>query len=573
MPRSYLDITSSTSATHSYSGLTLLVQPSLGTSVIRGVADHDTDEDQLRIFKNADELVRPGVTGAEYSVNETTKNVVLNDALISADRLLIVRQTRRNQPYVTFKNSARLKQSDDVDLFVDQVMFIVQELNEEAEIQNILDDGTYYDLAVRTGFNVTVTGSESAGPFSYAAISLIRDDRVEHADQFIVVKNDTTLTIADDYTVDAANEEITLTSVLVVDDDLEIRRQTSLDRYTPSLPDGSSFSSDIFDVQFDQLKNLIQELPYEVGLEGTSIRTYRNPRRKTFITYSGPGDRFYYGNLPYFRDGTVFVWKDDVLLTDETDYLNDDWQDIIDLLTSLLAGETIIISTAPGCPFPLLFCNGSGDFGEQDPDRPQGPDPIETDPVGVEQEPIATGDATLLGRPPNSADDNFSTGISAQVWKENLTSSNDRRTAIFQWDISNIDPSIYSTITMILTNNTGTNTSQPLSIRRITRAVVMDEVTWNSFASGGSWETPGARGSSDYDVDSAVVFTIPDAQTLVRTETPDLKALVVAAKALGNTLTLTVAMPGEGLSAKNNFYTIDNPDIIAHVRPILRLTL
>ena len=569
MPRTYIDITSSTATVHSYSSLTLLDKPSLGQSYVNDIANHDTDEDQLRIFKNADELVRPGVTGAEYSVNETTENVVLNDALISADRLLIVRQTRRNQSYVTFKNSARLKQSDDVNLFVDQVMFIVQELNEEAEIQNILDGGIYYDLAVRTGFNVTVTGSTSAGPFSYAAISLIRDDRVEHADQFIVVKNDVTLTITTDYTVDVANEEITLEDVLIVADNLEIRRQTSLDRYVPSIPSGSSHSSDIFEVQFDQLRNLIQELPYRVGLEGSLIRTYRNPRRKSFITFSGSGDRFFYGNLPWFQDGTTFVWKDDVLLTETDDYYEDDWQRIIDLINQLLSGETLIISVEPGCPFPALFCNSNAgtDFGLQDPDRPQGPDPIVTNPVGIDIEPIPTGDATLIGSSPTS---NFSIGTSMQVWKENLTGGGDRRTAIMQWDITDIDPSKYSTITMILTNATATNTSQPLSVRRIKRAVIMSEVTWNSFAANGLWGTAGARNSEDYDVDSAVVFNIPDAQTLVTTETPDLKALVVDAKALGNTLTLTVAMPGEGLTAKNNFWTIDT---IAARRPILRLTL
>ncbi|MEK0326823.1 MAG: hypothetical protein QQN63_14080, partial [Nitrosopumilus sp.] len=286
---------------------------------------------------------------------------------------------------------------------------------------------------------------------------------------------------------------------------------------------GSSHSSDIFEVQFDQLRNLIQELPYRVGLEGSLIRTYRNPRRKSFITFSGPGDRFFYGNLPWFQDGTTFVWKDDVLLTETDDYYEDDWQWIIDLINQLLSGETLIISVEPGCPFPALFCNSSTgtDFGLQDPDRPQGPDPIVTNPVGVDIESIPTGDATLSGGSPNS---NFSIGTGMQVWKENLTSQNDRRTAIMQWDITNIDPSKYSTITMILTNNTATNTSQPLSVRRIKRAVVMSEVTWNSYANNSLWGTPGARNSEDYDVDSAVVLNIPDAQTLVTTETSDLKA-------------------------------------------------
>lgn len=570
MPRSYLDITSSTSATHSYSALTILSQPSLGTSATRGIVDHDTDEEQLRVFKNGTELVRPGVTGSEYSVDETAEDVILDDALISADRLLIVRQTRRDRPYVTFKNSARLKQSDDVNLFVDQVMFIIQESNEEAEIQNILDRGTYFDVAIRTGFNATVTGSTSTGPFSYAAISLIRDDRIEHANQLIVIKNDVTLTITTDYTVDAGNEEITLVSVLIASDNLEIRRQTSLDRYVPILPDASSFSSDMFEVQFDQLRNLIQELPYEVGLEGTPIRTYRNPRRKSFITYSGPGDRFFYGNLPWYRDGSTFVWKDDVLLTEITDYFNDEWQDIIDLLTALLAGETLVISVVPGCPFPTFFCNADGDFGLQDPDRPQGPDPITTDPVGIVAEVIPVAD-TQISR--GTADTNHSALTVANVRKEDGTGGNDARTAIYEFDISNIDPSEFSTITLELTNSGGTNTSQPLSVRRITRNVVISECTWNSFADGGSWGTPGARRSSDYDLDSAVSFTITSVSILVKQETPDLKALFVDAKALGDTIFIAVAMPGASPIAQNQFWTIDNPDIIADRRPILRLTL
>ncbi len=385
-PITFIDILGSTDTTHSYAGLALLDSPSVGTSSTRDINDSDSDEQQFRIFLNGIELNRPGTVDsagvdiADYTVNETAKTITLNQALRTFDRMIIMRQTRRDRPYVTFTNSALLKQSPDINLFIDQVLFIIQESQEEALIQKIFDNITYPDVRDRSGYNFTLTGSTSSGPFDYSDIDLINDNRVAHDAQLAVLKNDVVLQITTDYTIDATNEELTLVDALIVADALEIRRQTSRDRYVPNLPNASSFSSDMVELQFIQLRHLIHELPTFLGLDVTAIRNYRRPRRKTFVKYSGPGDRFYYGNLPWYEDGSTYVWRDDSLLTEIEDYHNSDWSWLIDLIDSLLATEQLTISVQPGCQFSELFCNGPYHFGATDPDDPLGAnDPADQD--------------------------------------------------------------------------------------------------------------------------------------------------------------------------------------------------
>lgn len=384
----YLEYRNSTATVFSYDGMGILDQPSLGTSVVQGIPDHDSDEQQFRVFRNRAEINRPGTLDplnndvGDYTVDETAKTLTLSVAMTLLDELVIVRQTRQDQSYVDFTPSARLKKSPDFNLFIDQVLNIIQELQEQSQLNELLGGNIAPDVADRSNYTVTTTNS-TATVIDYSSISLLADHSFRHIDQFTVIKNGTLLEAPDDYTVSASAEEVTLVVALITSDTLAIERNSPRTRIVPSVPEGSSFSSEILQLQFDHIQNLIEELPLWVGIGASALVTgTRNPRRKSFITYSGPGDRFYYGNLPYLRDGDTFVWVDNVLQTEDDDYYDDDWQWIIDLLSSLSSGDQIIISTRPNCPFPALFCTGRGDFGNYDPNPGQDTGPVDGEPTG-----------------------------------------------------------------------------------------------------------------------------------------------------------------------------------------------
>lgn len=575
MPNSYLDITGSTATIHSYSTLNLLDNPSLGTSGTRGISDTETDEQQMRLFKNGTELIRPGLTGAEYSLNETTEDITLTAALIAADRLIIMRQTRRDRPYVTFTNTALLKQDVDVNLYVNQLIFIIQELNEEPTIQNILDSITYLDVSDKSAFSVTITSDTSTGPFDYSSISLISDDRINHEDQLTVIKNGTTLVLTTAYTVDVANEEVNLVDALISADTLIIRRLTSQTRYVPSLPNASSFSSSILQVQFDQLANLIQELPSNFGLDGTALRNYRNPRRKIFVTYSGPGDRFFYGNLPWYPDSSVFVWRDESLLTEPSDYTDDDWQWIIDLITSLLATETITIMVVPLCPFPLFFCNDYGNWGLFDPERPFGPN----DGSGNPTNPGQTG--TIINAPSPFAVDiqeaNPDTPLTLNfaVMQTNPDqAASTSRWPNFEFPVGDIDVTAASTITLQMTTQSNPIVDKQILLRRILRTDWdLDNMTWNQYDTVGglSWNTAGGKGAdTDFEVSTQVTWNLLAAlganEAVI---SPDISAMITAAQASDNILRIQMFDNGP-LLASINWH--GNTATTVAFRPILIVT-
>lgn len=460
-PLSYLDITGVSGTTHSYATLQLLDHPRLSNSVI------EDDSDQMRIFKNGVELIRPGITGAEYSVNEATKQIILTTALIPADRLVIVRQTRQDRPYVEFTRGALFNRQPDYNLAVDQMMLLVQEFQEYQQLATIVENNIIYpDITNKEKYQVVVTGS-TATVHSYSTIALLPNHNVRHEDQLVVEKNGVPLVLTTDYTVQPAAQTITLVVALIVSDVLKITRQTKRTRHVPSIPDGSSASSDILLLQANQVAFLVQELPYLLGIENSKLVTgHLNPRRKNFVRYSGPGDTFYYGNLPYLQNSQVFVWRDDVLLTEGTDYTNDDWAWLIDLLNSLLAGEVLTIMTVPICTWPeIWFCDWSDLGPEGDDGAPTGPgDPMPTVLVPV------TKDFTSL-----TADGQLSLTCDGGPLIESIR---------LYWDLTQFAGKVASTATFGLVQAMGTDAGDTVKV-------------WQSNA---NWEKIGAAPIFTWDI-------------------------------------------------------------------------
>lgn len=341
---SFIFIQNSTAQNHNISGIRLLNNPS-----VQGT-DPDMFDDvieQIRIFKNGNELPRADQEQvlSAYTVSSDGTTVILNTPLVTEDQMLIVRQTRQDRPYVQWTNVAQLKRGsfEDLNLFIDQLIFIAQEINDWQQVAVLIDGVTYPDVANHAAHQVTITGSSSTGPHSYATVELIPDRGFRHSSQLQVRKNGQLLVLTTDYTVNAVAQTITLTVALISSDTLVIRRVTPKTRLWPSLPNASSLSTETVGFQLLQCRFLIEELPFLIGIDANPIGNPRRPRRKTTIKYSGPGDRFYYGMLPAFFDSTVFVWKNGILLTEGTDYFIDPWQFIIFLLLDLLDTDNLVI--------------------------------------------------------------------------------------------------------------------------------------------------------------------------------------------------------------------------------------
>jgi len=391
---SHIVVTSSTASDHSYSHLSML------SNTI------DTHEEQLRIFKNGIELNRPPPEGLlatqDYVIDATALEVQLDNPLIASDTLVIMRQTRADKLIVKFTSAARLS-AEDMNLYTDQVILLIQEADEVLAVSIALGETvTLTPSTNRDKYTVVHQGITNA-TLSYAGIEMLPNDRVPHSSQLVVSENDVVQTLTTDYTVDAAAETITLVVTPIVADNIEIERTTSRTRHVPAAQvlNASSLSSDHVGLNFDQIRLLTDEIPFVTGLGNSVISNRRRPRRKTFIKYSGPGDRFYYGNLPFDEDASIFVWVNDVLIFEDINYCDVDF--FICLLDWLLGlNDNIIIQFVGLCD--IFICNLIGsintsqDGGDQNPDgEGDGPsdDPNDPDPT-TENDILITQWGTLI---------------------------------------------------------------------------------------------------------------------------------------------------------------------------------
>lgn len=95
-----------------------------------------SEQSQLIVTVNGEELtfVAAGPAAGEYTLNKTTKNVTLGTALVTTDVLLIRRATARDVLHVVFTNNSPLNE-DDMNLVLNQLLFIAQEAQELQEVQ------------------------------------------------------------------------------------------------------------------------------------------------------------------------------------------------------------------------------------------------------------------------------------------------------------------------------------------------------------------------------------------------------------------------------------------------------
>jgi len=104
------------------------------------------------------------------------------------------------------------------------------------------------------------SGHVSTPEFSYAAITMLNSSLLPEADQLIVKRNGTTLTITTDYTVDSDNDKVTLIPTLTVGDIIYIERDTDVDDALITFANNALLEKDDLNTANTQLLHALQEI-------------------------------------------------------------------------------------------------------------------------------------------------------------------------------------------------------------------------------------------------------------------------------------------------------------------------
>lgn len=291
----------------------------------------------------------------QFDSTVTPTEIILEaaNALIVGDELVIMRETRMDKPVANIRltGGSRFHRTADLNHRGDQILFLCQELRELRTVSDILGSGVGdpFEYAAGTldtsGFTATFTADGVKDAFSYKTIEMLPKAAVRHHNQLTVTVDGSPV----DFTADENTLEITITggapaaAAVVV-----IQRITRIDKRWVQHTDASTFSSLLMEWDFLNVKFIVEETQdfpaYVVTTNPLEQRLFA--RRINTISYSGPGDRFFFGNLPWFGDGTVFVFKDEIPLVEFVDYTIDFLNWLINLFADLLATETLRINTS-----------------------------------------------------------------------------------------------------------------------------------------------------------------------------------------------------------------------------------
>lgn len=317
--------------------------------------------DQVRILKkdgsgDVTELIpqgRLGTTAADdydYTVSATA--VTLEQAY-SGEELVIFRETQMNKPWVTLTPGARVR-GDDRNLRGDQILYVAQELREIRDIADILGSGvgepfeydsTPFDQGL---FSQQHQGDGTTTAFSYSLIEMLPVGSVQH-DSSMTVFVDGALQLSG-YTVDEDAVTVIFDTAPADEAEIILRRKTRIDRRWVQHRDATTFSSMLASWDESNIEFVVEETPgFPTFLADNPLNNRIFPRIINEVLYSGPGNRFFFGNLPWFGNGEVFVFNNDVLL-DPTDYDLDFLFFTINFVVEQ-SGPILIQTTTPGYAF------------------------------------------------------------------------------------------------------------------------------------------------------------------------------------------------------------------------------
>lgn len=330
-------------------------------------------EDQIRIFVDKTEILfrdlkslSPASTNYwTYSTDSGSLVVTLSDDITidSSSRITIVRQTKGNSPWVYPVPGSKARPEEFM-IFYDQIMFIVQEMCELEEIGNdVLGFFTVPEPNPYTAGNQMQldVGGSSRATVGYDEIELMPawigqiatgawtgvDEAqliVEVGDQEDGTSTEWTEVDASDRTVDVDNETVTITTGAVTED-IRVRRNTDKTRwwYDPrtAKPGWNTMGITAIEKQAQFLLEEICFIPEMLDLN--PLATRRFPMHRYFV-YSGTQNDW---RVPgWDGDGpTVYIWKNDVLLDEDTDFTIDDFGTITWIIDEPTTGDTTVIST------------------------------------------------------------------------------------------------------------------------------------------------------------------------------------------------------------------------------------
>ena len=533
--RTFKEITSSTGVVHTFNDVFPLT-PRL--TLLPFTEFHN----QLRVFKKiasgaVTELFpvgRPSSAGVtDFSIDTDGTQITLDVALISSDTLLIMRDTTMFHSFIIFTGSSRFHGTDR-NVQGDQILFVAQELREIRAIADILGSASGEpfeytpELINDENWKQVFTADGVITDFLYSSIEMMPPTAVIQDGQLLVFVDDVLQTIATDYTVDTVAFTVNFVSAPANDSIVEIRRSTRIDKRWVVFRDGSTFSSlqDVWD--FLNVKFIIEETPgFPTFIIPNALSNRIFPRALNFLNFSGPGDRFFFGNLAWFGDGTVFVFKNDLLLVEGIDYTINFIFFFIDI--TIAAGDTLqIVTTTPNNAFGRLSWGIPGG-------KENSPTEESEEPEGVVLS--GTEDAILVK---GSADTNFSSSRSMVFnWKSDPV----RVIQAIQFNVADLDPTTFDSIRLayFVTAKISVLGVDVLIRRCLRQWDINKSLTWNEWKAGSPWTTPGGQGSdTDFDSASEVSWlTIaPSPSVDSYWISPDLSTMITAARADDNILRL-----------------------------------
>lgn len=451
---------------------------------------------QLRVFKKdvADVVIelfpvgRPSSTGTtDFIINMAGTSITLDTDLISTDTLVIMRETQINRPFVKLTNVGRFR-GQDRNVRGDQILFIAQELREIRLIADILGSGagepfeynaTPFD---KSDWTQQYVGDGATTIFLYDNIEMLPLEAVRHAPQLLVFLDDVLQTTG--FTVSESALSITFSVAPGAGVVVKLQRSTRIDKRWVAFRDASTFSSLQNKWDFLNVKFIIEETPdFPVFLLPNPLSNRIFPRVLNTITYSGPGDRFFFGNLPWFGDGNVFVFNNDLLLEEITDYTVNFIFFFIDLAIPLLASDILrITTTTPNHAFGALgFSEPGGEKNttEEAADAEEGAITSELDSKGPGPVTYGFGQGAILENSPRSC---VIPVITHSIPRGTIPPANFRnilQTAILEFDISKLTQVVTEAHLVIDNSRLISTIGSPhpdLHIRRIPEGTVGDIV-------------------------------------------------------------------------------------------------
>lgn len=541
--RTFKEITSSTDTVHTFSD----VFPLTPRLILLPFTEF---HNQLRVFKKVvagtvTELFpvgRPSSAGiTDFSINTAGTQITLDVALISSDILLIMRDTTMFHPFITFIGSSKFH-GIDRNVQGDQILFICQELREIRAIADILgsDIGEPFEYGPSpiddSNWTKAFVGDGSTTAFLYSSIEMIPPTAIQQDNQLLVLVDNVLQTIVTDYTIDTVAFTVDFVSAPAVDEVIEIVRQTRIDKRWVAFRDGTTFSSlqDIWD--FLNVKFIIEETPgFPAFVIPNALSNRIFPRALNTIQYSGPGDRFFFGNLAWFGDGTIFIFRNDLLLVDGVDYTIDFNFFFINLTIPLGVGDTLdIFTTTPNNAFGRLSWGVPGGKENSDTEDSE-------EPEGVESQGIRN--AWLVNATPDTNIDEPSLSLIFVRPSGGVTFPLPHYISVIQFDVADIDPTDFSEVRLsfVLLGKIQDSDANILIRRSLRKWVIPEEITWNEWKDGELWTVAGAQGvDTDFDSASEITWSTTGPAPAIESVwlTPDLSALITAARADDNILRL-----------------------------------